>query len=136
LQGVLNKVMARRQFKDLDLNFQPHPVTGDVPFSLDEESIKKSMKRLLFIEQYEKPFHPEIFAGMNRLLFEPMTPAVASALGGQIKFVLDRYEPRITTLKVSVMPFYEKNRFDVTIDFRIVNQPTITRVGLMLERIR
>ena len=136
MQGVLNKVMARRQFRDLDLNFQPHPVTGDVPFSIDEESIKKSMKRLLFIEQYEKPFHPEIHAGMNRLLFEPMTPAVASALGNQIKFVLDSYEPRINTLRVAVMPVYERNRFDITIDFRIVNQSTITRVGLMLERIR
>ena len=128
--------MAKRQVKDLDLNFQPHPVTGDVPFSYDEESIKKSMKRLLFIEQYEKPFHPEIYAGMNRLLFEPMTPAVAVGLGNQIKFVLDKYEPRINTLRVNVMPLYDRNRFDVTIDFRIVNQPTIVRVALMLERIR
>ena len=61
--------MAKRQFSDLDLNFKPHPVTGDVPFSYDEESIKKSMKRLLFIEQYDKPFHPEIGAGINNLLF-------------------------------------------------------------------
>ena len=73
---------------------------------------------------------------MNRLLFEPMTPAVAVALGNQIKFVLDKYEPRINTLRVNVMPLYDRNRFDVTIDFRIVNQPTIVRVALMLERIR
>ena len=128
--------MGKRQFTDLDLNFKPHPVTGDAPFSFDEEAIKKSMKRLLFIEQYDKPFHPEIGAGINNLLFEPMTPAVAAALGNKIKFVLDKYEPRINTTRVQVFPVYERNRFDVQIDFRIVNQPTLTRVGLMLERLR
>ena len=128
--------MAKRQFKDLDLNFEPHPITGDVPFSYDEEAIKKSMKRLLFIEQYEKPFHPNIHAGMNKLLFEPMTPAVASAIQRQIKFILDTYEPRINTTRIAVMPRYDENRFDITIEFRIVNEPTVTRVGLMLERIR
>ena len=39
----------------------------------DETAVKRSVRNLVQIGQYEKPFHPEIASGVRDVLFENMT---------------------------------------------------------------
>ena len=43
-------------FKDLDLDFAPHPVTADVPQKTDAEAVKRAIRNLVLMTRYDKPF--------------------------------------------------------------------------------
>ena len=43
-------------------------------------AIKRSVRNLVQIGEYEKPFHPEIASGVRDVLFENMTPFTAQHL--------------------------------------------------------
>ena len=47
-----------------------HPVTGDIAFLSDVESVKRSIRNLVNTNFYEKPFHPEIGSNIRSILFE------------------------------------------------------------------
>ena len=57
---INNERRSNRIFKDLSLNFNQNPVTKDITKVTDVEAIKRSVRNLISINHYEKPFHPEI----------------------------------------------------------------------------
>ena len=63
-----------RTFSDIDLNFIPHPVTGDIVKKYDESAIKAAIRNLVLTSNYERPFHSEIGSQLRNLLFVPMSP--------------------------------------------------------------
>ena len=48
------------RYRDLDLDFVPHPVTKDISIKTNDEAVKRSVRNLVLTNAYEKPFHPEI----------------------------------------------------------------------------
>ena len=66
-------VRSTRIYKDLDLDFQQNTATKDIQKMLDVESVKRSVKNLINLNHYEKPFHPEIGSNLRGMLFELMT---------------------------------------------------------------
>ena len=58
--SITNEKRSVRIFKDLNLNFAPNLVTNDVSKLTDIEAIKRSVRNLVQLNHYEKPFHPEI----------------------------------------------------------------------------
>ena len=65
---------SARIYKDLNLNFGRHPVTKQINLLTDAAAVKRSVRNLVQIGEYEKPFHPEIASGVRDILFENMTP--------------------------------------------------------------
>ena len=51
---------SSRIFKDLNLDFQQNSATKDIQKLTDVESVKRSVRNLINLNHYEKPFHPEI----------------------------------------------------------------------------
>ena len=47
-------------YKDLNLDFAQNTATKDIQKMLDVESVKRSVRKLINLNHYEKPFHPEI----------------------------------------------------------------------------
>ena len=74
---INNEKRSNRIFKDLSLNFNQNPVTKDITKVTDVEAIKRSVKNLISLNHYEKPFHPEIGSGIRELLFEPLSPVLS-----------------------------------------------------------
>lgn len=128
-----NKV---RIFSDLDLNFTPHPVTGDISRKLDESSIKQSLKNLLMIRHYEKPFHSEIGSPIRDLLFEPMTPLTGLMIRRAIIDLIGNFEPRIELIDLEVMASEEQQSVYVNLVFKIVNTERPLSLDFILERTR
>lgn len=122
------------RFKDFDLNFTAHPITGDVAMLTGEAAIKRSVKNLVLLNFYEVPFNPNIGSGVSRLLFEPYTPVTESNIEDAIFQVLDKFEPRINLLDVTAKGDPDRNNIDITLEFRIVNNPAPVTVEFVLER--
>ena len=128
---------SARIYKDLNLNFLAHPVKKDIQRLYDVESVKRSVRNLVNLNRFDKPFHPEIMAGVRELLFEPVSPFVIDILQSQIESVLNTYEPRIDLQSVIVIDNSDNNEYRITIEFFILNVKTdLITLETILERTR
>ena len=126
-----------RIYKDLNLNFTRHPVTGDITKVTDIDAVKRSVRNLVLTNHYERPFRPEIGSNIRATLFEPMTPFTANLLTRQIKDVIENFEPRVELVTIKADPNLDRNAYDVAITFNVVNAETdLIELDLLLERIR
>jgi len=125
-----------REFKDLDLNFNIHPVKKDINKNVGSLAIINSIKNLILTNYYEKPFQPRIGSNVRRLLFENLDVITASTVEQEIRRVIVNYEPRADVKTVIVQPDFDKNGFKVYMEFFIVNQTTPITINFFLERVR
>ena len=125
-----------RTWKDLDLFFTI-TATKDVNKVTDVQAVKRSVRNLVLLNHYEKPFHPEIGSGIREMLFEPMTPITAVILGKKVEDVIENFEPRARLVGVKSAPDLDRNAYDLTVEFYVVNAPTeLVDLSIMLERLR
>ena len=128
---------SNRVYKDLNLNFGRHPVTKQVQTLTDAAAVKRSVRNLVQIGEYEKPFHPEIASGVRDMLFENMTPFTAQTLSTKIKEVIENHEPRALLANINVIPNFDNNQYEVTVEFYIQNAPAeLVDLSFTLERLR
>ena len=128
---------SARIFKDLNLDFQQNSATKDIQKLTDVEAVKRSVRNLISTNHYEKPFHPEIGSGVRDILFENMTPISSFVLSKKIEDVIENFEPRAQLIGVRVNPNLDKNAYEVTVEFFVVNAPTeVVTQDLILEAIR
>ena len=126
-----------RQYIDLDLFFQRKIPSNDVNTVTDVQSVKRSIRNLVLLNPYEKPFHPEISSGIRGMLFELMSPLVAAQLTKKVEDVINNFEPRARLVSVRSMPNYDRNEYEVSVEFYVVNTPTeLVDLTVMLERLR
>ena len=126
-----------RQYTDLDLFFGKKSSDSDISKVTDIQAVKRSIRNLVQLNTYEKPFHPEIAGGVREMLFELMTPITAQIIAKQIENVINNFEPRARLVGVRVQPDLDRNLYEVTIEFYVVNAPTeLVDMSVMLERLR
>lgn len=111
-------------YRDLDLNFNRHPLTNDVTQSTESESVKRALRNLLSFKRYEKPFHPEINSGIYDSLFENISALHLDAMKTTIFHMVKKYEPRVTLQDVVISPNLDGNNYSVTLVCNIVNIQT------------
>ena len=128
--------MADAKYIDLDLDFTANPTTKDVQTKTNQEAIKRSVRNLILLNTYEKPFHPEIGSDVRNLLFEPAIPLTAIRLKDAIKEVITNFEPRVLLRDVLVSANLDSNEFNVSIIFSILNSDELHSMKLSLERLR
>ena len=123
-------------YKDLNLDFAQNTATKDIQKMLDVESVKRSVRNLINLNHYEKPFHPEIGSNLRALLFENITPQISHFIGKQIELLIKNYEPRCRLVQVANMPNLDRNGYSGSISFYVVNHPEPVQVETFLERLR
>ena len=132
-----NTARATRQYTDLDLFFGRKPSDGDIRKVTDVQAVKRSIRNLVQLNVFEKPFHPEISGGIREMLFEPMSPIVSVVIAKKIEDVINNFEPRARLVSVRSFPDLDRNAYEVAVEFFIVNAPTeLVDLSLMLERLR
>ena len=126
-----------RQYTDLDLFFAKKATSKDISKVTDIQAVKRSIRNLILTNHYEKPFHPEIGSGVRGMLFELMTPITAYVLTQQIQTVIENFEPRAKLISVRAQPNLDRNEYECTIEFFVVNAPTeLVDLTVFLERLR
>ena len=126
-----------RLYKDIALSFEKNSNTKDIIVKKDIEAVKQSVRNLILTNHFERPFHPEIGSSVTAILFEPMSPITANILQRQIAEVIVNFEPRVKLVSVIANPNLNRNAYEVTINFYVVNIPgELVQLTTLLERSR
>ena len=132
-----NIARATRQYTDLDLFFGKKSSDSDIQKVTDIQAVKRSIRNLVQLNTYDKPFHPEIAGGVREMLFENMSPVVSAMIARKIDDVIENFEPRARLVSVRSLPDLDRNAYEVIVEFYVVNAPTeLVDISLMLERLR
>lgn len=130
--------MIEPVYRDLDLSFRKHPLTGDISTFTDEDAVKSAIRNLVRIARYEKPFQPNLFSPVYELLFEPISEPSSSILSNGLQFIIKNLEPRIQNVRVNAVPNFDENKYEVTINYeikKIQSQQTL-ELTIPVERLR
>ena len=128
---------ATLSFKDINITFKKHPVTNDLVVSRDASAIKQAIVNLLLTNKGERLMNPDYGSDIRSYLFEPLDFGTASQITGNIRYTIDRWEPRISILNLSATPNFDDNGFDVemTYEIRGTDDPPVA-VDFFLARTR
>lgn len=131
-------IVTSRQpdYSDLDLDFLPHPTTGDVLIKTGADAIKRSVRNLILTNFYEKPFRPGIGSSALKLLFDNVNPLTANFLKNAIIEVIKNYEPRVQIVDVTVSFDVDNNGYNARLQYVILNRNEPVTTTIFLERIR
>ena len=125
-----------KQYRDLDLFFSKKS-NNDVNKVTDIEAVKRSVRNLVLLNSYEKPFHPEIAGDVRALLFENMTPLTSAVIARKVQDVIENFEPRARLTGVNATPNFDRNAYELSVYFYVVNAQTeLVEVDALLERLR
>jgi len=133
-QTLIDKIS--NTFSDIDLDFVPHPVSGDIAILKNSDAVKRSIRNLLFTGLYERPFNPNMGGNLKQLLFEPSTPITVVALRSYILDTISLYEPRATVVELQVSLDVDELGYNVYLAFAVDNTSEVGVLTTFLERIR
>tara|TARA_R110000868_G_scaffold154598_4_gene380669 strand:- start:1370 stop:1807 length:438 start_codon:yes stop_codon:yes gene_type:complete len=122
-------------YSDLDLSFMVHPTSNDIKPVYDLAAVKNSISNLVQTSFKERPFHPEIGAGIRALLFEPVDLFTSLALKDNILTVINQFEPRVKNVTVQIQDDSERNSYVITVGFVVFNDRN-EEFQLYLSRLR
>ena len=126
-----------RLYKDIALSFERNSNTKDIIVKKDIEAVKQSVRNLILTNHFERPFHPEIGSSVAAILFEPMSPITANILQRTISECIVNFEPRARLVSVNANPNLNRNAYEVSIEFYVVNIPgELVTLTTLLERSR
>jgi len=126
-----------RAFKDINLSFEPHPVTKDLQILKNENAIRRSVRNIVETIPTERFFNSLLGSDVRRSLFEFVDFGTASIIQGQIEIAIDNFEKRVENVVVEVQPIPDDNTFNVTVIFDIVGQEFQTQeFNFLLEATR
>ena len=111
-----------RAFKDINLSFEPHPVTKDLPILRNENAIRRSVRNLVETIPTERFFNSLLGSEVRSSLFEFVDYGTASIIEDQILTTIENFEPRVANVQVEVEPIPDDNTFNVTVIFDIIGQ--------------
>lgn len=124
--------MAITFYKDLPLDFTPHPVSGDIRPITDETAIKRSLKNLLLTNKGSKPFRPDYGSNISNFLFANLDNFTLNDIKRSIEETVNRYESRVRLINVKVDS--GNDGLDITLDYIIVNSRRQSSVSLTIRR--
>jgi phage baseplate assembly protein W len=134
---MVDRFIARApDYSDLDLDFIPHPTTGDVVKKTGVDAIKRAVRNLVLTNFYDRPFRSYIGSNVQKILFDNINPMTAGFLKNAIWEVIRNFEPRVELTNVTVNVAPDNNGYNVILSFIIVNRGEPYTFSLFLERIR
>jgi phage baseplate assembly protein W len=134
--STASTIARKYTYADLDLNFNPNPMTGDINPVKDIEAIKRSVQNLILTNYQERPFQPEIGSGVRGLLFELADPITTHSIEQAIRRTIKNFEPRVAITGVQVSDDVDNNTYNVTIAFQLIASEKVGNISIILERLR
>ena len=124
-----------RTYSDIDCTFEASPVTG-IYKKTDAAAVRQSVKNLLMTNHGELPFRPYYGGNLNDLLFSLSTDLESSDVESNVRYAIEKYEPRarIQTMTSTIRPDY--NSMDITIVFEVVNTQKVVTLNVNIARTR
>ena len=109
-----------RDFKDISLSFDMHPITKDITVLKDEDAVKRSIRNIVQTLPFERFFNPTFGSDVRTNLFDFVDFGSATVLEEQIRIAINNDEPRANNVTVEVLPKVDINSFEISVYFSIV----------------
>lgn len=129
-------IESERLYRDLDLNFNIHPVKKDINIHKNEYAVINSVKNLILTNYYERLFQPEIGSSIRRLLFEPIDSVIAAQIERAVEETINNFEPRVSISNIVASPDYQNDQYNIYMEFYIINGTSPVSITFFLQRIR
>lgn len=121
--------------KDIDFNFTPHPLTGDLAIKTGQSAIDQAIRNLVLTDFYERCFNIEIGSNVRGSLFENDLPLLRQNLKDDITKVLSNFEPNAEIIDVEITS-ENPNELTVGVYYNMYNDATIRSVTIPMERLK
>ena len=109
-----------RDFKDISLSFDMHPVTKDITVLKNEDAVKRSIRNIVQTTPFERFFNPTFGSDVRTNLFDFVDFGSATVIEEQIRIAISNDEPRANNVTVEVLPKIDINSFEISVYFSIV----------------
>jgi len=76
--------VTKKQYTDIDINFNKNQFTNDVSVKLNDNAIRQSVMNIILTRQGERPFDPRFGVGLHQLLFENISPLDKATFFGDV----------------------------------------------------
>ena len=134
---VVNKgknVAIKEAYKDLDLFFTAHPITGDVATKSDSDAVRRAVRNIVLTNYYERPFKPSLGGNVRGLLFELDTDRKVNRARRGLAKAIESFEPRVNNVRCTFD--VEGNTLDVTVFYNIINGLNNQEIQFTVNRVR
>jgi phage baseplate assembly protein W len=134
--------LKKTTYKDFDIFFRKHPVTGKLIIKKDDEAVKQAVRNLVLTNKYERPFSPEFGGDVSSQLFENFSAFTESDMETQINTAIKNFEPRVKlsdnlgVQTVTVLPYPDYNGLNVTVRFKVIASLSDVSLDINLNRVR
>lgn len=105
-------------WRDIDSRIKPTRI-GDTVSVEDVAAVKRNLGALLSLEKHDKPFHPEIHAGLTTMVFDNWSPQVSKVTRDKVANLIDQFETRVDLISVSVDWEPRDSELTITITFKM-----------------
>lgn len=106
-------------YSDLDLNFKPHPLTGDISPKTDVEAVRRAIRMALFLDKFDIPFDRSKKSSLSNFIFEQNTHITEVSLRKSIEWVFKNLEPRANLEKIDIVYDSTNMGYDITVWYTI-----------------
>lgn len=137
---ITETAVKKTVYTDFNVNFNIHPVRGDLTLLKNEDAISQSIQNIVQTNFYERRYRSYFGGNVRRYLFEDFTPLTLNSVQSAITNAINSYEPRcnLISVVVSAPNSGDDNTLAVTITFSLINSstPIVLNTTLSLSRFR
>jgi phage baseplate assembly protein W len=132
------KTVAKKDlYSDLNLQFTPHPITGDVTRKTDTDAVRRSVRNIVMTNYYERPFKPGFGGNLIGLLFNLDTDRGLEKVSEKLTKTIETFEPRVKNVTIRVNnEGMNTNTLELTIFYNIINGSRNQELSLTVSRAR
>ena len=123
-------------YSDINLNFIPHPMTGDFTFLSNEQAVKRCLTHIGTMLPYDIPFEPDLHGRTRELLFELSTDATTSTIEQRVRWAIQKLEPRADIKSVDVSLTSDESGYRIIVTFDVISLVETQTLEFYMERIR
>ncbi len=127
--------IAERTYKDMAYSMFANPMSGDMGKKTGADAVKGAIVSILKTDFNERLYQPEFGSNIRALLFEQMNPITEQRMKAEVEEAVARHEPRAIVLGVNVEAQYEKNRYVVSVLFKIASDAEPHKLETVFERV-
>ena len=120
-------------YSDIDIELEKQ-ADGDVLRDTETEAVRNAIINIINTRQGSRRMLPEFAVNIYDVLFEPMDDTTAYDLGNRIFNAIESWDDRIIIENVNVHQDYDKNLYEITVDFRIKTSQVIETVNIILKQ--
>lgn len=106
-------------YSDVNLDFIPHPLTGNLNPKINVDSIRQAIKVLFLLNPFDVPFNQSSFVNLRHYLFENINHLTISNMVKRIEWSIKTFEKRVKFISAKVVPYDSDDGFEVTVTYQI-----------------